>query len=842
MCSLQIVLYLFLTLALTRCNFPAEVPAESDPPEAVRATSVVYDIGLADSLALRGAPLTALEAYRRAEERLRAQAAADEEGLGWIRIKIARTLLQSDQPMAAAAQLDTILTRFPGSRWAGEAHAERSVMLIRARAYAQALPHLMKAREAVDGAKAGQFAFLTAYAYHRLNQWQEAVTWYDRSRALYAGLEDYALFYAAECLLQLNRKAEAAARLQQISRVPGESVFLAEATAMLCDYYLERSEADRALAEVRAALDRGQAFSGAHRAGLLLYKGRAHEVADQPDSAAQAYRSILVAYRSTEDALKALEALETVKTRRGASLSDEERLWTGLTYLAHRRYGEAKERFLTLVRSSAVEPQVAVEAEYYLRETQYFTKQYGYAEDGFRAFLASYPDHRLAGDAHLYLARCIRARQGAMRSLPAYLAFVEKYPDHPMAPEALMYVAQRMKDASRYTDAAAYYLRIVAEYPGYKDVEEAHWQAGYCYYQKKDYRQAARVFTQLALDRPNAALAPSALYWAAKAAHKQNHLEARKVYKNVIKTYPATYEAYQAREALDAFGEYPKRRLNGRPDSLVMQAVPFSLDLIALRERFGRNDGETGEAIAQDFRFERAQALLSTGLRDEGVQELQIVYGRNRDNPQALAEITRIYYQHRLYREGIRTAGRLQHVLARDEGHRRADGLIPLLYPTPFWAIVHQAAKEFDLDPLFVLAIMRQESRFDTGISSWAGAQGLMQLMPGTAKTLAQQLRVHPYSINRLYEPEINILLGAKYISDLLKRFKDRPELALAAYNGGPSRVARWVREHGARDMDDFVERINVSETRAFVKAVMNNYAHYTYLLRDRPVLSKDEG
>ena len=201
------------------------------------------------------------------------------------------------------------------------------------------------------------------------------------------------------------------------------------------------------------------------------------------------------------------------------------------------------------------------------------------------------------------------------------------------------------------------------------------------------------------------------------------------------------------------------------------------------------------------------------------------------NDPAVLAETVRIYFEHRLYREGIRAADRLQRLLYQNRDDEAAAVPAAFLYPAPFWTQVVETAAENEMDPLFLLAIMRQESMFDQWISSWAGAHGLMQLMPSTAKETALQMRMRDFAVPRLKEPKVNIAIGSRYMSRLLKRFGGKPELALAGYNGGPTRIARWARQRGTRDIDEFVERISMDETRNFVRLVMDNYASYTSLM-----------
>lgn len=137
-----------------------------------------------------------------------------------------------------------------------------------------------------------------------------------------------------------------------------------------------------------------------------------------------------------------------------------------------------------------------------------------------------------------------------------------------------------------------------------------------------------------------------------------------------------------------------------------------------------------------------------------------------------------------------------------------------------------------------VLAVIRQESGFDRRAISSAGARGMMQLMPATAKRVAKDLSV-PYSRLKLIEdPGYNIRLGGAYLDRMLDRFGGSAPLALAAYNAGPHRVTRWIREYGdprtkAIDMLDWIETIPFRETRNYVQRVMEAVPVYRHLLND---------
>ena len=110
---------------------------------------------------------------------------------------------------------------------------------------------------------------------------------------------------------------------------------------------------------------------------------------------------------------------------------------------------------------------------------------------------------------------------------------------------------------------------------------------------------------------------------------------------------------------------------------------------------------------------------------------------------------------------------------------------------------------------------------FDATAKSRAGAMGLTQLMPATAKSLAKSVLRQRYRRAFLYDPGVNAQLGAAYLRRLLDQFGNSPVLALAAYNGGPTRIARLVRESPGKPEDELFESIPLYETRDYVRRVL---------------------
>lgn len=131
-----------------------------------------------------------------------------------------------------------------------------------------------------------------------------------------------------------------------------------------------------------------------------------------------------------------------------------------------------------------------------------------------------------------------------------------------------------------------------------------------------------------------------------------------------------------------------------------------------------------------------------------------------------------------------------------------------------------QAGKNTDVDPWLLMAVSRRESAFNPHARSHAGASGLMQLMPATARQVADQIDLPRPDASSLREPDINLRLGSQYLSDLLKRYNGNRVLALAAYNAGPHRIDRWLADTNV-PFDVFIESIPFYETREYVQAVL---------------------
>ena len=152
-----------------------------------------------------------------------------------------------------------------------------------------------------------------------------------------------------------------------------------------------------------------------------------------------------------------------------------------------------------------------------------------------------------------------------------------------------------------------------------------------------------------------------------------------------------------------------------------------------------------------------------------------------------------------------------------------------LAFPRPYWDVVKREAAQAGVEPALVYAVMREESAFDADAVSSANAYGLMQLIVPTARNVARAARL-PYGPEALKRPKVNVALGCRELARLSGMFPENPLLVVPAYNAGPGRAARWLKERPNLDFDLWVERIPFQETRRYTKRVLSSRAVYSYL------------
>ena len=279
--------------------------------------------------------------------------------------------------------------------------------------------------------------------------------------------------------------------------------------------------------------------------------------------------------------------------------------------------------------------------------------------------------------------------------------------------------------------------------------------------------------------------------------------------------------SYWYARALGATGRSEGARANllriaGKPDFYGMLATEELGEAFAVPEPFYQPGAEEVARARATPGLARALDLYRLNLRREATREWAFTV-RNLGDAQLLgaAELAR---REEVFDRAINTAIRTVSL----HNYR-------LRYLAPYREVFREYAKAHDLEEAWLLGLTRQESRFIVNAKSVAGAQGLMQLMPATARWVAGKIGLVDFRPARVIEPELNITLGSRYLKLVLNDLGDQV-LASAAYNAGPGRARRW-RDAKPLEGAIYAETIPFNETRDYVKSVMTNTVYYAALL-----------
>ncbi len=365
----------------------------------------------------------------------------------------------------------------------------------------------------------------------------------------------------------------------------------------------------------------------------------------------------------------------------------------------------------------------------------------------------------------------------------------DTYPEDPQAEEAGYLAAWMAMNAGELEVAVREFEAFETKHPTAKRLDEARWFRGFSFVRAKNYAAAREVLVSLVTDFPKSSLVPQALYWAARSAElgKTKGVDVNAEYRAVLSSWPGGFYGLLASERLQERGVDAALPFAVEPKSLVVKR-PAALDLAA--------------------------ALAETGLYRDAAAEVSRALGQM---PSADA----LTWGHALQALGDFNAA---HTIAARKLWgpvyvQRAPEALALMYPRAFRTSVETWAQQHGIEPSLAWAIMRRESAFAPEVTSIADARGLMQLIPPTAKNIAQQLKLPPADAAELYSPEWNIRLGTWYLRALQDRLK-HPTLVAGAYNGGPNAVAKWATERGDEPLDLWVEQVPYKETRGYVKQV----------------------
>lgn len=655
---------------------------------------------------------------------------------------------------------------------------------------------------------------------------------------------------AARVLLELERPADARALLEPfVQSTPGTEA--APARYLLGRAYAALKLPDQALAQfdayvasgrvaapyaqydrALALLDLGQPVAaasaaqngsfaglpGASRRSFLLLIAQSYEKAGSSSEAIRWYQSLFDA--SPGDQPLALSKVAAIKRSAGDSsyASDYQRLMAGypITPQALAALNDL------LARGESVD--AYVKGLVFYRNNDY-TK----AEPAFREKIATGPDLAASAESYYYLAAVLESKGLVQDAITNYARAQTLNPASSIADDALWWRGRLLEDDNRLTEAATVYAQLLTSYPNSSWAADAAFRRGMLAYRRGAYSEAASTWSagRAAVTDPDER--DRLGLWQGKALLKAgDRAAAQAVLDPLAREGEDDYYGVRAVGLLKGEHGIPRATADARAN--LAPAFDWNAAEAWLTQRTGRTVlAAADQAWSRDPRWLRAQELWLVGRASQADAEAFDLIEAYAGDGIAMYTISRQLGAGGRAGMSARAGQRLLRVLNTNPNQGLPRALMSLSYPAAFAASVQRAASAQGISPLLLLAFVRQESFFDPRAASGPGALGLTQVLPATGRTIASRLGVSGFEPEQLLQADLNLRFGTSYMATQLKDFNDSLFAAFAAYNAGPNAARRWA-STAPNDGDVFIETVEYSETRLYIRIVAENYAIYRYL------------
>ncbi|HSH01524.1 MAG TPA: tetratricopeptide repeat protein [Anaerolineae bacterium] len=428
--------------------------------------------------------------------------------------------------------------------------------------------------------------------------------------------------------------------------------------------------------------------------------------------------------------------------------------------------------------------------------------------------------------ATAYQAEMLVRQQQITAAAQTYQTFINTYPNHSRAPEFAFKYAQLWTRLGRPDDTLAAYQTMANRYPNAPDAPEAYYRAGITAYELGRTTIARTLWTSATIAQPTSEYSAASLIWLIQTSPDE---ETATPHRRLAARLPgATFYAVRARD----LGQQISPFTRNQAINLTMNAAEQAEAEAWLRQWLEldptANIAPLAPHLRDDPRRRVGTTLWQLGLLNEAKRELEDLRQDYADDPLASYQLALYFRELGLYRSSILAASRI-YVLANVNIFTAPTFIGKLTYPPYYADNVQALARQYQYDPLIQMALIRQESLFESFATSHAAAKGLSQVIPGTGIYIANKLNWPNYTEADLYRPYTGLAFGAYYLHEQLINFDGEVHMALAAYNGGPGNAYRWA-QTAPDHIDGYITTVDFYETRQYIYRIYSGYAFYRYL------------
>ena len=695
-----------------------------------------------------------------------------------------------------------------------EATLEKALTLVDQGNYTQAarsLEDLIKAQPTHPEKEAVHHVL--AYCYEKGEKWSKAIEHYTYAVSATYPLADYVIYHLAKSYGQTKDNKNAIIWYQRLIDEYPQSFHFTGAKYEFGKAHYHAGNHAEALKTFLSLISGGK-DSYVRKASYEA--GKTYEKLGEWKKAHDTYQQLINANNADTIAQRSLDALQKlVAGHPELKITRNQRMTHAMVRFNR---GQLKSAISEFRKAAAGhKDKITERATYYIGRAYHRQRKYDSALASYGKIVSLYPASGYLTRALYQSTLCYRRKGQPQLAEKHLIAFIEKYSWSALADDATYDLGWVQENEKLYDKAIASYRRLTTQYTHSNWLPRAYWRIGWIQFRNERYADCIATFTTLHKGFPHDSWAKAARFWIAKAYERQNRLkDAEAVYSQIVKANHWYYSG-AAKDRLKRL--QPKLAASVEQETLAVPRVRVTVDSPAWK-----NIGSK--------KTPRVQQLMRFKLFDDALTELEGLVKRDNSN------LRDNYYNLILCLEKLKRfqqahgyADRLSNFRPlRDKNNAIPIELYRLLYPLYYVDLLQKHTTTYEIDPLFVAAMIREESRYNADIVSYAGAIGLMQIMPANGPEFSRRLKIPRFNTKMLYDPDINIQMGSWYMKSLMDQFDNNHALVAGAYNGGPGRMRRWIAAKQIPDLDEFIEDIGIDQTRRHIKKVIDSYIIYQQL------------
>lgn len=647
----------------------------------------------------------------------------------------------------------------------------------------------------------------------------------------YKLLQDHIYYYMAKILLAQEKYYQAEEYYLKIIKNYPDSIWADEAGIDYASIFFTKEDYITAESEHKNFLS---SFPDSSYVPLCLFQlAVSQEMNGKKDLAAENYKEIWLKYPLNEYSEIAWESLNRLVEEDSIEpfVPTAYQIYNrGDIFFSNSQYNSALDEFNRILQGDYVNnlsQDLYSKTLYKIGRCYLNMGEYSKARDYLLQSYQKYQTGSVADDSLYYLGRALTNLDQDADAISYYQKLIQTFPASIYSDDALYRTGRIYSSKEDINNAIIYFQKVFTSYPNGDKLADALWELGWIQYKSADYNSAKNTFSNYASSFKGTQFEEKGLFWQAKCFQKLgDNITAAGLYQRIVNLNSYSYYTFKSNEMLKEMNKEAQIKEINTGLNPENPGIAYILpDIYSILE--GDSHIESGEVnhINKAIEFLKLEFFNSASLEIEaGSSEIE-------ENPTSILEIATLFLKSKDYSNSYKIIHKNFKLLKSELNEPYKDYFYYLYYPYSYKEIVQKYSSQYNLDPLFTLAVMKQESMFDSGIASPSNAQGLMQIWPPTGEYIASQIGISNYNVNMLLDPDTNTRMGTFYLRQQLDSFgQNEYEYCLGAYNKGPGNMSNWISQRGNKDIDEFIESISNIEARDYIKIVLGNYHFYQML------------